>query len=211
MGSMMHNTLGEVAALIKRCPDCDLSQTRTQAVPGEGPDRVEIMFIGEGPGYYEDKSGRPFVGNAGKFLDELLGHAGLKRADVFITNVVKCRPPQNRDPLKDEIDACDKWLKQQIEIIDPPVIVTLGRYSMAKFFAGESISRIHGQPRTVGKRTIVPMFHPAAALHQERFRSLIVDDFRRLPEILAAVERQRAESAAQPAEPPRPPEQGRLF
>ncbi len=207
----MEKTLAELAELIRRCPNCDLAQTRTQAVPGDGPDSARIMFIGEGPGYNEDRSGHPFVGPAGRFLDELLATAGLKRADVFITNVVKCRPPQNRDPLKDEIDACDSWLQQQIAAIDPPVIVTLGRYSMAKFFAGESISRIHGQPRTVGKRTIVPMFHPAAALHQERFRSLIVDDFRRLPEILAAVERQRTETPAQPAEPPRPPEQGRLF
>ena len=185
----MQTNLGELSQLIKRCPDCDLSQTRTQAVPGEGPDTAAIMFIGEGPGYYEDKSGRPFVGNAGKFLDELLQHAGLKRCDVFITNVVKCRPPQNRDPLRDEIDACDKWLKHQINVIDPKVIVTLGRISMGKFFAGESISKIHGQPHKVGDRTIVPMFHPAAALHQERFRSLIVDDFKQLPEILESVQR----------------------
>ncbi|HZQ34345.1 MAG TPA: uracil-DNA glycosylase [Dehalococcoidia bacterium] len=207
----MEKTLAELAQLIRRCPNCDLAQTRTQAVPGDGPDSARIMFIGEGPGYNEDRSGHPFVGPAGRFLDELLATAGLKRADVFVTNVVKCRPPQNRDPLKDEIDACDTWLQQQIAAIDPPVIVTLGRYSMAKFFAGESISRIHGQPRTVGKRTIVPMFHPAAALHQERFRSLIVDDFRRLPEILTQVERQRAAAPSEPAEPQRPPEQGRLF
>jgi uracil-DNA glycosylase family 4 len=207
----MEKTLAELAQLIRRCPNCDLAQTRTQAVPGDGPDNARIMFIGEGPGYNEDRSGHPFVGPAGRFLDELLATAGLKRADVFITNVVKCRPPQNRDPLKEEIDACDTWLQQQIAAIDPPVIVTLGRYSMAKFFAGESISRIHGQPRPVGKRTIVPMFHPAAALHQERFRSLIVDDFRRLPEILARVERQRAAEPAQQAAPPKPPEQGRLF
>lgn len=207
----MEKTLAELAQLIRRCPNCDLAQTRTQAVPGDGPDNARLMFIGEGPGYNEDRSGHPFVGPAGRFLDELLATAGLKRADVFITNVVKCRPPQNRDPLKDEIDACDGWLQQQIAAIDPPVIVTLGRYSMAKFFAGESISRIHGQPRTVGSRTIVPMFHPAAALHQERFRSLIVDDFRRLPEILAGVERQRAAAPAEPAAPEPPPEQGRLF
>ena len=204
----METNLGELSQLIKRCPDCDLSQTRTQAVPGEGPDTAAIMFIGEGPGYYEDKSGRPFVGNAGKFLDELLQHAGLKRCDVFITNVVKCRPPQNRDPLRDEIDACDKWLKRQINVIDPKVIVTLGRISMGKFFAGESISKIHGQPHKVGDRTIVPMFHPAAALHQERFRSLIVDDFKQLPEILESVQREKATSD-QPAQPST--EQGRLF
>ncbi len=206
----MEKTLAELAQLIRRCPNCDLAQTRTQAVPGDGPETARLMFIGEGPGYNEDRSGHPFVGPAGKFLDELLATAGLKRADVFITNVVKCRPPQNRDPLKDEIDACDTWLQQQIAAIDPPVIVTLGRYSMAKFFAGESISRIHGQPRKVGARTIVPMFHPAAALHQERFRSLIVDDFRRLPEILAGVQREKATAPAAPA-PEQPPEQGRLF
>src|SRR5437899_7715728 len=140
----METTLPELCRLIERCPDCDLAQTRTRAVPGEGVEHARIMFIGEGPGYYEDKSGRPFVGNAGKFLDELLALAGLRRPDVYITNVVKCRPPQNRDPLKEEIDACDKWLKQQIELIDPPIIVTLGRISMGKFFGGESISRIHG-------------------------------------------------------------------
>lgn len=204
----METTLGELSQLIRRCPDCDLSQTRTQAVPGEGPDGAQIMFIGEGPGYYEDKSGRPFVGNAGKFLDDLLQHAGLQRGDVFITNVVKCRPPQNRDPLRDEIEACDKWLQRQLAIINPSVIVTLGRISMGKFFAGESISKIHGQPRMVDHRTIVPMFHPAAALHQERFRSLIVDDFKRLPEILELAQQERAAAVA-PTKPSA--EQGRLF
>ena len=204
----METSLSELCQLIKSCPDCRLSQTRTQAVPGEGPEDAEIVFIGEGPGYYEDKSGRPFVGNAGKFLDQLLQHAGLKRADVYITNVVKCRPPENRDPMKDEIDACDKWLRQQIDLIDPSVIVTLGRHSMNKFFAGESISKVHGQPRKVGERLIVPMFHPAAALHQERFRSLIVDDFKRLPEILESAQRERAAEATT-AEPSS--EQGRLF
>jgi uracil-DNA glycosylase len=205
----METSLGELHQLITRCPDCELSQTRTQAVPGEGPANAELMFIGEAPGYYEDKSGQPFVGNAGKFLDELLGHAGLKRDDVYITNVVKCRPPQNRDPLKPEIDACDNWLRQQIEIIDPRVIVTLGRISMGTFIAGESISKIHGQPRTIDGRLIVPMFHPAAALHQERFRSLIVDDFKRLPEILEAANRKRAADAANAAGPFA--EQARLF
>jgi uracil-DNA glycosylase family 4 len=205
----METSLGELHQLITRCPDCELSQTRTQAVPGEGPANAELMFIGEAPGYYEDKSGQPFVGNAGKFLDELLGHAGLKRDDVYITNVVKCRPPQNRDPLKPEIDACDNWLRQQIEIIDPRVIVTLGRISMGTFIAGESISKIHGQPRTIEGRLIVPMFHPAAALHQERFRSLIVDDFKRLPEILEAANRKRAADAANAAGPFA--EQARLF
>src|SRR5947209_6957320 len=115
----METSLTDLCTLIERCPDCDLAQTRTRAVPGEGPATAKIMLIGEAPGYYEDKSGRPFVGNAGTFLEELLGLAELKRQDVYITNVVKCRPPQNRDPLKDEIDACDKWLAQQIAIINP--------------------------------------------------------------------------------------------
>jgi uracil-DNA glycosylase family 4 len=203
----METTLDEVCRLILRCPDCDLAQTRTRAVPGEGPADAEIMFIGEGPGYNEDKTGRPFVGPAGKFLEELLASIGLKRADVYITNVVKCRPPNNRDPLKDEIDACDKWLRQQIALIAPRLIVTLGRFSMAKFFPGESISRIHGQARSVDNRTVVPMFHPAAALHQERFRSLIVEDFKRLPGILEGVPAERVAAPAPPAEP----EQGRLF
>jgi DNA polymerase len=203
----METSLDQLSQLIKRCPDCDLCQTRTQAVPGEGPEHAEIMLIGEAPGYYEDRSGRPFVGQAGKFLDELLASISLDRSGVFITNVVKCRPPQNRDPLKEEIEACDKWLRQQIDLINPPVIVTLGRYSMLKFIAGESISRIHGQPRKVGTRLIVPMFHPAAALHQERFRSLIVEDFKRLPEILERARQEQA-PAAQPASAP---EQGRLF
>src|SRR5579884_1501301 len=204
----METSLPRLCALIQNCPDCDLAQTRTHAVPGEGPETARIMFIGEGPGYYEDKSGRPFVGNAGKFLDELLARARLKRADVYITNVVKCRPPQNRDPMKDEIDACDKWLRRQIELLNPNVIVTLGRISMGKFLPGESISRIHGQPRRVGERTIVPMFHPAAALHQERYRSLIEDDFKQLPVVLASAARERAQAAARAAAA-QPPEQGR--
>ncbi|MHB8577523.1 MAG: uracil-DNA glycosylase family protein [Dehalococcoidia bacterium] len=211
----METTLPDLCRLIESCPDCDLAQTRTRAVPGEGSQTATIMFIGEAPGYYEDNSGRPFVGNAGKFLDELLGLAGLRRSEVFITNVVKCRPPQNRDPLKDEIDACDKWLTQQIAVINPPVIVTLGRISMGKFFAGESISKIHGQPRRVGDRTVVPMFHPAAALHQQRFRALIEDDFKRLPEILASMRADynadKADEVSQPDELIPGPEQGRLF
>jgi len=205
---VMETTLPELCQLISRCPDCDLAKTRTVAVPGEGPESAEVMFIGEAPGYYEDKSGRPFVGAAGKFLEELLASIGLSRTDVYITNVVKCRPPQNRDPQKDEMDACNKWLQRQIELINPGVIVTLGRYSMGKFFSGESISRIHGQSRVVDGRTIVPMFHPAAALHQERFRSLIVEDFKRLPEILQQIKQERpvAGGAIEAG-----PEQGRLF
>jgi DNA polymerase len=205
----MQDREAEARALYERirvCLDCDLSQTRTHAVPGDGPLTARIMFIGEGPGAQEDKRGLPFVGPAGKFLDELLGIAGLKRSEVYITNVVKCRPPQNRDPMPAEIQACSKYLDAQLALIRPRVVVTLGRHSMARWFPGESISRIHGQPRQFGTLLVVPMFHPAAALHQERFRSLIIEDFRRLPDILSrASEEQHA-----PEKPPEP-EQMRLF
>lgn len=169
---------------VATCPDCDLARTRTKAVPGEGPADARIMFIGEGPGFNEDKTGRPFVGAAGHFLDKLLASINLKRSDVYITNVVKCRPPNNRDPLPAEIGACKKYLDRQIAVIRPDIVVTLGRFSMSRWFPGASISRIHGQPQVFDGVTVVPMFHPAAALHQERYRSLIEEDFRRLPDIL---------------------------
>jgi len=142
------------------------------------------MFIGEAPGMNEDRQGRPFVGNAGQFLDEMLESIGWDRKSVFITNIVKCRPPGNRDPLPDEIMACSQYLDRQIEIIDPLMIVTLGRHSMARWFANERISRIHGKPRRDGKRVIVPLYHPAAALHQPSLRAVVQADFKRLPLIL---------------------------
>jgi uracil-DNA glycosylase family 4 len=160
------------------------------------------MFIGEAPGFNEDRQGRPFVGAAGKFLEELLALAGLRRSDVFIANVVKHRPPNNRDPEPDEISACSIYLDRQIAAINPPVIVTLGRFSMAKWFPGERITRIRGQARWIGGRLIVPMMHPAAALHQVQNRPLIEADFRRLPEILAQAERELANIQAAP--PPQP-------
>jgi DNA polymerase len=166
------------------------------------------MLIGEAPGWNEDQQGRPFVGAAGKFLEELLASAGLTREEVFITNVVKSRPPGNRDPLPDEIAACAPYLDRQIATIDPDVIVTLGRFSMARWFPGERISRIHGQPKKVGRRLIVPMYHPAAALHQQSLRDTIVEDFSKLPRFLAEAEdAKRAEDQAD--EPP--PEQMSLF
>jgi DNA polymerase len=165
------------------------------------------MFIGEAPGFNEDRQGRPFVGAAGQFLEELLGLAGLRRQDVFIANVVKHRPPNNRDPEADEIAACAPYLERQIDAIDPPVVVTLGRFSMARWFPGEKISRIHGQPRWIGGRMIVPMLHPAAALHQPQNRPLIEADFRRLPEFLAEAERRVAKEREAPA-PQKPDEPG---
>lgn len=200
--------LTAVAAEVKVCPKCELSRTRTHAVPGEGNPRARVMLIGEGPGWHEDQQGRPFVGNAGKFLNELLSHASLNREDVFITNIVKCRPPGNRDPLPDEIAACAPYLERQIAAINPDVIVTLGRFSMARWFPGERISRIHGQPKRVNGRLIVPMYHPAAALHQAALRGAIEEDFGKLPTFLAQAEQQR-EEATQSDEPP--PSQMKMF
>jgi DNA polymerase len=167
-------------------------------VPGEGNADADIMCIGEGPGFYEDQQGRPFVGASGKFLDELLAGIGLDRRKVFITNVVKCRPPNNRDPQPEEIEACSKYLNEQIRIIDPKVIVTLGRHSMQRYFPGEAISRVHGQPRRKDERIIVPMYHPAAALHQGNLRMVIEADFRKLPDVLSRIDANGAAAAAAP-------------
>ena len=201
---------------IRGCELCALSRTRTMAVPGEGPLDAEIMFIGEAPGQNEDRQGRPFVGAAGQFLGELLGAAGLTREQVYICNVLKCRPPQNRDPMPAEIDACRDYLDEQIDLIDPLVIVTLGRYSMAKFFPNQAISRIHGQPRATAGQFYVPMYHPAAALHQQSLRDVMLADFRRLPEFLAKARAARVPASAVPIQSPTPtsepqPEQMKLF
>lgn len=177
--------LEKLAKRIKVCTLCELHRSRTEAVPGEGPAQAEIMFIGEGPGASEDKQGRPFVGASGKFLDQLLEQAGVTRTDVFITNVVKCRPPGNRDPLPDEVDICtSNYLQHQIEIVNPSIIVTLGRHSMGLFFKGAKITQIHGQMRKVDDRFVIAMFHPAAALHQLSLKETIIADFARLPELL---------------------------
>ncbi len=197
----------QVADEVTGCTLCELSRSRNHAVPGEGSIHARVMLIGEGPGWHEDQQGRPFVGNAGKFLNELLAKAGLERQDVFITNVVKCRPPGNRDPLPDEIAACSNYLERQMKAIDPDVVVTLGRFSMAKFFPGERISRIHGQAKKIGRRLVVPMYHPAAALHQGALRGAIEDDFAKLPKLLAEVEREREANAEQET----PPDQLQLF
>ena len=177
--------LDTLAAQISGCTKCELYKGRTHAVPGEGPTHAEIMLIGEGPGANEDKQGRPFVGASGKFLDELLSQAEVTRADVWITNVVKCRPPGNRDPEMVEIETCTtNYLDQQIKIVNPSIIVTLGRHSMSRFITNAKITQIHGQMQKIGKRFIIPMFHPAAALHQQRFRPMLLEDFAKLPQLL---------------------------
>jgi len=193
-------TLPQIESEVRACRKCTLANTRKNAVAGEGPPDAKIMFIGEGPGYHENEQGRPFVGAAGKLLDELLAHIGLKRADVYITNVVKCRPPGNRDPQPDEMEACGNYLERQIEAINPRVIVTLGRFSMARWFPGARISAVHGQSKRVSRRMVVPMFHPAAALHQPKYRPMLVEDFRKLPQFIAQVEAEAEDG--RPDEPP---------
>ena len=181
-------TLEQLEEAVHSCTSCSLHQGRTQAVPGEGPLSADIMFIGEGPGFHEDRQGRPFVGAAGKFLEELLASIGMTREQVYIANVVKCRPPGNRDPLPDELSACEPYLERQIQLIKPRVIVTLGRFSMYRYFPGASISKIHGQPKRVGNAMVVPMFHPAAALHQPKWRPLVEADFKKLPDLITEAE-----------------------
>ena len=183
------NTLEEIALQVRQCTGCQLSQGRTNAVPGEGAAEAEVMFIGEGPGFHEDRLGRPFVGPAGQFLDDLLRTIGLKREQVFIANMIKCRPPQNRDPLPAEMAACNKYLDRQIELINPKLIVTLGRFSLGRFFPGESITRARGKVREKDGRHIYPIMHPAAALHRQENRSTIVSDFQGIPALLAKLSR----------------------
>ncbi len=190
--------LNLVAQEVSVCTRCELHHSRKNAVPGEGPANAEIMFIGEGPGFHENEQGRPFVGAAGKFLDELLAKINMKRSDVFIGNVVKCRPPGNRDPLPQELAACSEYLERQIAAINPKVIVTLGRYSLAHFVPNAKISEIHGQAMRVRGRLVVAMYHPAAGLHQRSLMSAIEEDFLRLPEIIA-----RAAQSSEPQEPAR--------
>ena len=177
-------TLSQIAKEISACTKCVLHESRKNSVPGEGPATAEIMFIGEGPGFHENEQGHPFVGASGKFLDQLLAQAGVTREDVFIANVVKCRPPGNRDPLPDELAACNVYLEAQIEAINPSIIVTLGRFSMNKFFPGAKISAVHGQMKKIGERFVIPMFHPAAALHQAALKPSILGDFAKLPDQL---------------------------
>ena len=173
--------LKEIAQQTSVCTRCKLHYSRRKAVPGAGDPQSDIMFIGEGPGFHENEQGLPFVGAAGQFLDELLAEANLKREDVFITNVVKCRPPGNRDPQPEELEACKPYLERQIAAINPDVIVTLGRFSMAHFINNGKISSIHGRSFWWNGRMIIPMYHPAAALHQPSLRSVVVGDFKNLP------------------------------
>ncbi len=176
--------LNELEEYVRACTRCQLGTSRTHAVPGEGPVDASIIFIGEGPGYHEDQSGRPFVGAAGQLLEHLLGSIGLSREEVYIANVVKCRPPRNRDPLPEEIQTCKPYLAHQLRLIDPELIVTLGRFAMERWFPNKRITRVHGQAFPYYHRLIVPMFHPAAALRHAKWRTALEQDFLRLPNLL---------------------------
>lgn len=177
---------------VRACTRCPLCRSRTRAVPGEGPIDASILFVGEGPGAREDQTGRPFVGPAGRLLETLLERIGLMRDDVYITNVVKCRPPNNRDPEPNEIAACEPYLQRQLALIDPEIVVTLGRFAMEHWLPDERITRVHGKGFRLGRRLIVPMFHPAAALHREQWRPALEQDFDRLPRLIDAVRLMRA-------------------
>ncbi len=202
------DALTALAEEIRACTACPLHRSARQAVPGEGSAESGIFFLGEAPGYNEDQQGRPFVGAAGQLLDELLAGIGLDRRRVFITNVVRHRPPENRDPLPDEVAACDVWLRRHLQVLRPRVIVTLGRHAMYKFFPTESISRVHGRiRRTDDGLTVFPIYHPAAALHQPALHSALVADFAALALFLAAAPPARAA----PEREPKPADQMTLF
>lgn len=210
--------LAEIAAQVRVCKACRLWEGTTNAVPGAGNPNAEIMFIGEGPGFNEDKKGLPFVGRSGDYLEKMLKLINLNREQVFITNVVKHRPPENRDPLPDEIATCKPYLDRQIEVINPLVIVTLGRFSMARYFPNGKITQIHGKPKYEDNRAYYPLFHPAAVLRNPTLEPQMEADFKRILEVIAEVKKQRGASAkpdtnSNKNEPPPagPPKQLTLF
>jgi uracil-DNA glycosylase len=206
-------SLRAIRAEVESCTRCRLSERRTRAVPGEGDPDTEVVFVGEGPGQSEDQQGRPFVGPAGGLLNELLTLIGWRREEVFITNVVKCRPPGNRDPEPDEIAACEPFLRRQLEVLDPALVVTLGRFSMGSFLPGARISSAHGTTRPVdpatGARsaTAYAMYHPAAAFRQQALKETMKVDMAGIPDALlqarrARVARESSGSVADPGSPP---------
>jgi DNA polymerase len=193
--------LDAIASEVRVCDRCRLAEGRDRAVPGEGSPDTEVVFVGEGPGSNEDRQGRPFVGAAGGLLEELLGSVGWRRDDVFITNVVKCRPPDNRDPEPDEIAACQPYLRRQLEVLDPALVITLGRFSLQTFMPGDRISRVHGTSRPIdpatGARaaTGYAMYHPAAALRQGALKETMQRDMAQVPELLVRVRGERSAAA----------------
>ena len=203
-----HAALEAIAAEVRVCTKCRLAQTRSKAVPGEGRPDTEVVLVGEGPGQTEDQQGRPFVGRAGDLLVKLLSSLGWRRQEVFITNIVKCRPPGNRDPEPDEIAACVPYLQRQLEVLDPAVVVTLGRFSMGHFRPGERITQIHGThvpaPPATGARNALAfaMFHPAAALRSTDVERQSYDDVAALPRVLLEARTRRSQGRATMANAP---------
>jgi DNA polymerase len=203
--------LAAIADEIGTCTRCRLHESRDRTVPGEGSASTEVVFVGEGPGRDENREGRPFVGASGRFLDGLIGSLGWRREEVYITNVVKCWPPGNRDPLPDEIEACAPFLRRQLEVLDPAVVVTAGKHSLGVFMPGERIGRVHGTARpcdpSLGPRdaAVFAMYHPAFALYDGSNRSVLEADIGRLPDVLLA-QRDRRRVAGAPAtqSPPAP-------
>ena len=199
--------LDAIGAEVAACRRCRLHEGRTLSVPGEGTAATEVVFVGEGPGFNEDRQGRPFVGQAGSLLDELLASVGWSRGEVFITNVVKCRPPGNRDPEPDEIAACAPYLTRQLDALDPALVVTLGRFSMGRFSPGSRIGQVHGTFRAADAASGAPraltfaMYHPAAALHQGSLKQTLFVDMQGVPEALTEARALRT-AAAEPAAAP---------
>jgi uracil-DNA glycosylase family 4 len=202
--------LEEIANEVRACTRCRLHEGRTRAVPGEGEPDTEVVFVGEGPGFNEDREGRPFVGRAGGLLVRLLASIGWRREDVFITNVVKCRPPGNRDPEPDEIAACAPFLRRQLEVLDPAVVVTLGRYSMGTFMPGARIGQVHGTTRPADPATgardalVFAMYHPAAALRTPALERESLEDIARVPGVLLRSRELRDTRESPPAPTPAP-------
>lgn len=185
--------LDRLAEQIRSCEQCQLCTGRTNAVPGTGNPNADIVFIGEGPGKTEDERGIPFCGASGRFLDELLASISLNRDDVFITNIVKCRPPGNRDPLPQEKDTCTSlYLNNQLEAINPKLIVTLGRHALTYFIPNQQISKVHGQPKRYRGRIYLPLFHPAVALYNGSTRELLAQDFQIIPPLIGKIRRETA-------------------
>lgn len=187
MSSTNLDKLLQLESTIKNCRKCRLCETATNAVPGEGNPNAQVVFVGEAPGAQEDLTGRPFVGRAGKLLDKMLEHIDMQRSDVWIGNIVKHRPPENRDPLPDEVKACSPYVALQLEIIKPKLVITLGRYALYHFYPDGKISRDHGNVIKVGNYNVYPVYHPAAALRNPAFARALVEDFKRIPDLLLSI------------------------
>ena len=205
----MSDSLDVIGADVRACRLCKLCSTRTVGVPGGGDPAADIFFIGEGPGFHEDQQGRPFVGAAGQLLSEMLKLIDLRREDVFITNVVRCRPPGNRDPLPDELAACDTYTLRQLEVLQPKLIVTLGRYSMARFVGSGPMRDLHGRTKDWNGITCLAMYHPAAILRTPtpEMRRIYAEDFRKIPPLLAEAQQKKAAALAAAAAASQPAEQ----